>query len=929
MSEKEDAPKEIVGYRQQPGKLPFSRPGSGGKGKFSESTDQEMIPESQGGKLAQEWGPHRHDELISGRVVGKSTALVDSSWKVTGQAHYGDDVRLPGELIGRIVRSPHHYARVLSIDCTKALELPGVVAVATGDDAKNRFGVLPVTKDEHAMAVEKVRHAGDLVACVAAIDEATAREAERLIQVEYELIDPIHDMREGLEDSGEPIHDRGDYHIGESNVQKRVFQEFGDIEGMIENSVASHKKNWIFAGVNHAFTEPHAVVAHWDPTGRLTLYTPQQVPHYVHRALADVLEIPMHQINVHRTFVGGGFGGKSDPFPHEMCAAILARKSGKPVRITFDREEVYWVNRGRHPSRIEMNLHADEEGRICGIETDALIDGGAFASFGHVTTYYNGVLHTAPYEIGAFHYTGARVWTNKPASGAMRGHGAVNSRCAVEVGLDDLAEKLSVDPISLRLANLLPPHSATITGFRVTSIGMRECLERVREESGWNKKFRKLPLGKGIGIGCGFFISGSGLPIHWDPNKFPHATVHLKIDMDGGVTIHTGAADIGQGSDTVVAQSVAEVLGLPLDMIRVKSRDSDTSPVDLGSYSSRVTFMNANAAISAAMQIREELLDATVEITGAERSGLIIGDRRIFLKKDPAVGVSYLEALHKSQEDRGALVASGAYRTPPMGKMHKGAAAGLAPAYSFSAYVTEVSVDVETGQIKVDKVWAAHDCGKALNPLAVKGQIIGSCHMGMGQVLSEEMRYGRGGNLMNPDLLDYKIPSIHEMPEVIPIIVESNDPEGPFGAKEAGEGPLLPILPSVCNAVYDAIGIRTSELPMSPEKVHKMIEKRCREEEVSDPNNLTSPSLQHSSLQGVLENRAKEHRIRDKDRRLDEGRSDYHNGALFGLDPTIPPDEVDPRWSVRVTPEEEYLKSPRLAGSAWKHTERRHSEGQK
>ena len=521
-----------------------------------------------------------------------------------------------------------------------------------------------MTKDEHAMAVEKVRHAGDLVACVAAIDEATAREAERLIQVEYELIDPIHDMREGLEDSGEPIHDRGDYHIGESNVQKRVFQEFGDVEGMIENSVASHKKNWIFAGVNHAFTEPHAVVAHWDPTGRLTLYTPQQVPHYVHRALADVLEIPMHQINVHRTFVGGGFGGKSDPFPHEMCAAILARKSGKPVRITFDREEVYWVNRGRHPSRIEMNLHADEEGRICGIETDALIDGGAFASFGHVTTYYNGVLHTAPYEIGAFHYTGARVWTNKPASGAMRGHGAVNSRCAVEVGLDDLAEKLSVDPISLRLANLLPPHSATITGFRVTSIGMRECLERVREESGWNKKFRKLPLGKGIGIGCGFFISGSGLPIHWDPNKFPHATVHLKIDMDGGVTIHTGAADIGQGSDTVVAQSVAEVLGLPLDMIRVKSRDSDTSPVDLGSYSSRVTFMNANAAISAAMQIREELLDATVEITGAERSGLIIGDRRIFLKKDPAVGVSYLEALHKSQEDRGALVASGAYRTP-------------------------------------------------------------------------------------------------------------------------------------------------------------------------------------------------------------------------------------------------------------------------
>jgi len=921
---KEEDSGEMVGYRQQPGKLPFSKPGSGGKDRFSKNQDPEVIPESQGGRKRQPWGPHRHDEVISGQVIGNRTPLVDSRWKVTGQAKYGDDIRLQNELIGRIVRSPHHYARVLSIDCSKALELSGVVAIATGADAENKFGVLPVTKDEHAMAVDRVRHAGDLVACIAAENEAVAREAERLIEVEYEILEAIHDMRDGLENSENPIHDRGKYHIGESNIQKRVFQEFGDIAGVLESAIASHKKNWLFAGVNHAFTEPHAVVAHWDPSGRLTLYTPQQVPHYVHRALADVLEVPMHQINVHRTFVGGGFGGKSDPFPHEMCAAILARKSGRPVRITFDREEVYWVNRGRHPSRIEMNLHADSDGRICGIETDALIDGGAFASFGHVTTYYNGVLHTAPYEIGAFHYTGARVWTNKPASGAMRGHGAVNSRCAVEVGIDDLSEKLSVDPITFRLANLLPPHSATITGFRVTSIGMRECLERVREASGWDEKFRKMPLGRGIGIGCGFFISGSGLPIHWDPNKFPHATVHLKIDMDGGVTVHTGAAEIGQGSDTVVAQSVAEVLGLPLDMIRIRARESDTSPVDLGSYSSRVTFMNANAAISAAMKIRDELISATSEITGADSSTLVIGDRRIFAKNDPAVGVSYLEALHKSQEDRGALVASGAYRTPPMGKTHKGAAAGLAPAYSFSAYVTEVEVDVETGITKVGKVWAAHDCGKALNPLAVEGQIIGSCHMGLGQVLSEEMRYGRNGHLLNPDLLDYKIPSVHEMPEVVPIIVESNDPEGPFGAKEAGEGPLLPILPSVCNAVYDAIGVRSSELPITPDRMHRLIEKKCKEGGLSDPTYLESPRLEFSDLQDRLASRAIEHAERDLARRLDPSPDPYHNGALFGLDPALPPDEVDSKWAVSVIPEDSYLESPRLAGSAWKHTERRY-----
>jgi len=814
----------------------------------------------------------------------------------------------------------------LSIDVSSALELPGVVAIATGEDAPGRFGVLPVTKDEHAMAVEKARHVGDPIACVAAVDEDTAREAVRLIEIEYEDLDSIHDMRKGLDDSPEPIHDRGDYHIGSSNVQKRVFQEFGDIEGMAENAIVSHTSDWLFAGANHGFTEPHAVVANWDPSGRLTLYTPQQVPHYVHRALADVLEVPMHQINVYRTFVGGGFGGKSDPFPHEMCAAILSRKAGRPVRINFDREEVFWVNRGRHPSRIEMNLHADSQGRICGIETDALIDGGAFASFGHVTTYYNGVLHTAPYEIGAFHYTGARVWTNKPASGAMRGHGAVNSRCAVEVGMDDLAEQLGVDPITLRLANLLPPNSATITGFRVTSIGMRDCLEKVKEASGWDEKFRKLPDGRGIGIGCGLFISGSGLPIHWEPNKFPHATVHLKIDMDGGVTVHTGAADIGQGSDTVVAQSVAEVLGLPLDMIRVRSRETDTSPVDLGSYSSRVTFMNANAAISAAMEIREKLLDAASSITGVSADKLVIGDRRIYDKSDPTIGTSYLETLHKAQEEKGALVSSGAYRTPPMGRVHKGAGAGIAPAYSFSAYVAEVKVDAETGQTKVLKIWAAHDCGKALNPLSVKGQMIGSCHMGLGQVLSEEMKYGRNGHLMNPDLLDYKIPSVHEMPEVVPIIVESNDSEGPFGAKEAGEGPLLPILPAVCNAVYDAVGIRTSELPITPDRMYRLIEAKCKEEGVG-PSELQSPRLDYSELQVVLEARAAEHATRDSARASMEDESPYHNGALFGFDPLIPADEQDDRWIVSVTPSEEYVDSSRLAGSAWKHAERRHGGG--
>lgn len=929
------------GYKQQPGsggtevrkdgkrvagKLKFQPPGAGGSDPVMKPRDLDFIPKSVGGKEHQPAGSHVHDRLRTGTVVGKEIALVDANPKVIGRAEYGDDVRLGGEVIGKILRSPHHYAKIKSIDTSKVEALPGVIAIATGEDAPKTFGVLPVTKDEHAMAIEKVRHMGDLVACVAAVDEETALQALNLFEVEYEVLEPEFDPRKGIEDVDEPIHWRGKYHVGNTNIQKRVFQEFGD-RSLVEAPAATSKRKWRFEGVHHGFTEPHAVVAHWDANGRLQLYTPQQVPHYTHRALSTVLDVPMHQINVIRTFVGGGFGGKSDPFPHEMCAAILARKAGRPVRITFDREEVYWINRGRHPSYIEVKMDADEQGRMAGFDIDALIDGGAFASFGHVTSYYNGVLATSPYELGSFHYTGARVWTNKPASGAMRGHGAVNTRCAVEVGMDELAEQLAVDPIDLRLANLLPPHCRTITGFRITSNGMREALTKVREGSDWDNKFRKLPLGKGIGIGCGFFISGSGLPIHWDPNRFPHATVHIQIDMDGGVTVHTGAADIGQGSTTAVAQVVSEVLALPLDMIHVRSHESDTSPVDLGSYSSRVTFMNCNAAIRAAMEIRDQLLKAAWEMTGYHPTTLVLNDRRIYYKHDPAIGVSYLEALHKAQEDVGALIARGAYRSPPMGGVHKGAAAGLAPAYSFSAYVAEVDVDVETGIVKCTNVWAAHDCGKALNPLSVKGQIIGSCHMGLGQVLSEKMVYGRTGHLQNANLLQYQIPSVHEMPHVTPIIVESSDPEGPFGAKEAGEGPLLPILPAVVNAVYDAIGIRPSSLPLTPDQMWADIQKKMKEMKIKDPRKLESPRLEHGDLQPVLEERAEEHRLRDGRRQRTEDTSAYVNGALFGFDPNIPMEEQVEGWKSATEPDPEKLAAMGIAGKAWLKQEQRKMGG--
>ncbi len=752
------------------------------------------------------------------KVVGSRQPLVDSWHKVTGAAVFGDDVRVPGALTCRLLRSTLPHAKILRIDTTAAEALPGVHGVVTGADADARFGVLPISQDEEALAIDKVRYIGDIVAAVAADDEAIARDAVEAIEVVYEQL-PVHtDPEKGLDPVDGPIHD---WTIGGSNVQKRVDQHFGDVDEALAGAAVAPEGSFRYMGLGHAFTEPHAVTAIPEANGRLTLHSPTQVPHYVHRALAKVLDMPMYRIRVVRTAVGGGFGGKSDPFPHEMAVCLLARKVGRPVRLTFDREEVFLTNRGRHPGKVDVKLGLDADGTIRGIDIRALLDGGAFASFGVVTTYYNGVLSQGPYRIPNFRYSGRRVYTNKAPCGAMRGHGAVNTRFAIENVLDMAARELDIDPIDLRVRNALPPYSKTVSEFRITSNGIVECLERARDESGWREKKGRLPFGKGIGVGCGFFISGSALPIH--KTRTPQSTVHLQIDVDGGITAHSMGAEIGQGSDTVIAIAVAEVLGVPMDFVRVRSADSDTAPLDLGAYSSRGCFMIGNAAREAALVIREKLCRAAERVTGHPAADFELADATLTARSDASVSLSYFEALTEALADNGALLAKGWYQSPRMGGTYKGAGAGLAPAYSFSAFVAEVDVDVETGLVRCTAVHAAHDCGRALNPLAVEGQIEGCVHMGLGQVLMEELRYN-GGRISNPNLLDYKIPGPLDTPEINVIVVESEDKEGPFGAKEAGEGPLLPILPAVGNAVYDAIGFRAHSLPIRPDEVHRHLQ---------------------------------------------------------------------------------------------------------
>jgi len=758
------------------------------------------------------------------RLLGSRIPYVEGPLKVTGRAEYTDDMKRPGMLVGRLLRSPQAHARIRSIDTAAARAIPGVHAVLTGDRYPTPFGVLPITHDETAIAVGKVRYLGDIVAAVAADDELTAERALAAVRLDLEPLPEYVDARVGLTPVAEPIHARG---LHGTNIQKEVVQHFGDVDAAFAHAAHSVRVRGTFAGVTHAFTEPLVTIAEATPDGRLTVWSATQVPHYLHRALSEVLGIPMHRIRVVKPEVGGGFGGKSDPLPHEIACAALALETGRPVKMLLDREDVFYTNHGRHPTQNDVRIATDAEGRISAYDIDAVIDGGAWSSFGTVTTYYNGVLAMGPYRVPNFRYRGRRVYTTKPPSGAMRAHGGTNIRYSVEVALDRLAEELSIDPFDLRAKNALPPNSTTVNEFRITSTSFAKCLAVARARSGWDEKFRRLPYGRGVGLGCGFYISGSNSPIHFTP-KMPQSTVHLKVDMDGGIAVHSMQADIGQGSNTLLAMIVAEVLGVDLDRVHVQRVDSDVSPIDLGSYSSRVTFMMGNAARTAALDLKAQIARGAAALLDCPVDDVEVGHEQFRARGRPGASVPFLDALHRAMEGTGALTASGSYQTRPVGGSFKGARAGTAPAYSFAAYVAETTVDVDTGEYSVDKVWAAFDCGRPLNRLAVEGQIEGSIHMGLGQVMGESMNY-RGARLLNPSLLEYKIPAPQQMPEVEVLLVGDDDPEGPFGAKEAGEGPLVATLPAVANALYDAIGCRFTELPITPDRVVRALERRRHE----------------------------------------------------------------------------------------------------
>lgn len=749
------------------------------------------------------------------KVVGKPFRKVDARSKCVGQTKFADDIALPRMLYCKLLRAHVPHALIKSIDASKALALPGVHAVITGKDLPIPYGILPVSQDEHALCVEKVRFIGDPVAAVAAVDEDTAFEAMNLIEVEYEPLAAVATIDEAVEVSEPRIHDYGDA----GNVHKTVHLEFGDMEEGFGEADHVREDTFFYEGNTHLPMEQHAAVAHFDADQKLTLWSSTQTPHYVHRALAKTLQMPAAHVRVIATPNGGGFGGKSDPFNHEIVVCELSRRTKRPVKVTLTREEVFYCHRGRHPVLMRSRVGVKSDGSITALDFQSFLDGGAYGSYGVASTFYTGALQTVTYEVPRYRFRGLRAFTNKPPCGPKRGHGTPQPRFALEVQLDKVAEDLNLDPAEMRLKHLVKPNTVTANYLRVGSIGLGRCIEKVVEGSGWKERFRKLPYGRGYGLACSSYLCGAGLPIYW--NSMPHSGVQLRLDRQGGVCVQCGSTDIGQGSDSVLAYVVAEVLGIDPFDIRVVTADTDLTPVDLGSYSSRVTLMTGNAAIQAAERAREMLVAAVSEKLGVPADNLSLAERRVFDVENPEVGVGFAEAVVLAESKFGTVGTVGSYVPPRSPGRFKGAGVGPSPAYSYSAAVAEVEVDADTGYVTVPRVWVAHDVGRSINPLLVMGQVEGGVYMGLGEALMEEMVYRENRNVVHkfPSVLEYKSPTTLEMCDVFTYLVEDADPNGPFGAKEVGQGPLLPIMPAVANAVYDAVGVRVDEVPITPEKV--------------------------------------------------------------------------------------------------------------
>jgi 4-hydroxybenzoyl-CoA reductase alpha subunit len=761
--------------------------------------------------------------------VGKSVPRKDGVAKATGKALYTVDMVLPGMLWGKILRSPYPHARILNIDTSRAERLPGVKTVITGKDTlgiKHGFVETPrYPPDQYPIAMDRVRYIGEEVAAVAAIDEYVAEEALSLIKVDYEELPAVFDPEEAMKPEAPEIHPshpkvKGPY----KNIGGKTETGWGNIEKGFSESYLLREDRFEGQLRTHCYMEPQSTLASFDLSEKLNVWTSSQGPFIKRAKLATTLGLPFNNVRVLKAYVGGAYGGKVDLFSHEFCASLLSIKARRPVKIVCTREEVFQASRHGQPILVELKTGVKKDGTLVAQQVKVINNSGAYRGSGVVVIFLCWGFVMLSYRIPNLKYEGYSVYTNNPVRAPQRGHGAPNLRFAVDSQMDMIAEELGIDPVEIRLKNARQKGDILPNGDSVRNCGLVECIEKVAKATQFKERYGKRKAQeeertrRGIGIGVSSYFSGSLI--------YPNASAAIvKLNDDGTISLLTGALDIGQGVETILCQIVAEEIGVSIEDIRVVAADTETTPVDIGSWISGGAYVSGNAVKMAASDARRQLLEVAAQELECNPEELIAKNREIFVKGSPGRSISFTRAVALSIAKRRGdpIMGKGHYRTMKDIPTHPSLATTKgrwSENYAFDAQVAEVEVDMQTGQVRFVKATTAHDCGFPINPLIVEGQIDGQVSMAQGHALWEQVLMEEGKTLTT-SFLDYKIPCAKDMVEsqYIDVITEKYEREIPYRTKEVGEGYVSAMVAAIANAVYDATGVRVKNLPILPEKI--------------------------------------------------------------------------------------------------------------
>lgn len=761
-------------------------------------------------------------------VVGEPLPMVDGIEKVTGEGIYAVDVRLPGMLHAKVLRSSYPHARILCIDTTEAEKIPGVYAVVTAQDMPNRRVGLSL-KDEFILGRDKVRYIGEVIAAVAAVDLETAEEALKAIRVDYEELTPVFDPIGAMRGDAPKIHEelasyeQSSYQIrymrpvAGTNIASHIKVRKGDIGKGFQEAAVVLEETFRCHRIHHCYLEPHAVLADYK-RDKITVWTNGQRPFDICNYVADLFGLPIGKVRVINTKIGGGFGGKITA-RLEPIAIVLSQKSHRPVKLVLTRQEEFTIFGGQHSAVVKIKSGATQDGKLTALEMETVWDAGAYADGGiSVASMAGAAGASGPYRIPNLKIDSYLVYTNKANPTALRGMGMQQISWAVESQMDMMAERLGIDPVEFRIINAFEEGDRSATGEILESVSIKDCIEKVADAMEWGKGPKLPNRGKAI---CA-----------WHKFSAPGTTSSavVKINGDGSVTLSTGASEIGQGSNTVLAQIAAEELGLDLKDLSVISGDTDSTPFDHGSFSSRVTHHTGNAVKMAAQDAKRQMLEVAVQMLRpleVTPEALELKDHRVFVRSSPEIGLPFAQVALASRVRYGSpIIGKGAFRgrgshllDPETGQSDQPAASE----WVYMAQGAEVEVDPETGMISIVKLVGAYDCGKAINPLSIKGQIQGGNMMGVGLSIYEEMIY-EDGQMINPNFMDYMIPTALEAPRMEAILVEKPHPAGPYGAKGIGEAGIVLIAPAIGNALYAATGVRIKDLPLTPDRVQAALE---------------------------------------------------------------------------------------------------------